>query len=659
MASRLLAQAYAERGEKERALAEIKKANDTGVRAYGGIDSRTLLYSGKVYRQVGRTKDAVNDLYRAYETARVTDDSFYLGEIARNYALALIEVGQPEGALEVVREMLSYRRQAKRSSVYIPMLYCRGLAQELMGATSLARASYGEAIKGLEQRRLSLAGMTSTQMTDFSETRWVYQRSMLLDVQAGNIEQALQTLQAAKARSLQDVVSQSSYANSSAADSAERDALARELRSLTEALNDASAGNDAARLGVVQRQVAAKELQVREFDERAAFKQGLPTVKPVVDLAYLADRLGEDGLILDLAYVDANLGRARKRAVVIFGIDRHEGKARLRAFQVARPEDVAVLAANLESSVSSRSPRWQTDAEAMGKILPPPQWFVGKRRIILCGDGPLSTTPLHVLPDPEDPSVPLGLKREVSYVYAATTIGLGKISPGDLPIFALSDPNFGNGAEDSVTRSLRDDLAGPLARGGVKIRGGFAALPGTRLEAEAIKGVFPNGVYVSGNNATQAAIKQDGVRARYVHMATHGIANSDSPLLSCLVLAPDRSDGVRDRFLTAGEVLTMSWKAEMVVLSACDTANGARMSGEGVVGLGWAFFAKGVRTQVLSQWKVDDQATAFLMKSFYNGLSQGASKPEALKGAMEAVSRDSKWGHPYYWAPFVCLGEAS
>jgi CHAT domain-containing protein len=95
----------------------------------------------------------------------------------------------------------------------------------------------------------------------------------------------------------------------------------------------------------------------------------------------------------------------------------------------------------------------------------------------------------------------------------------------------------------------------------------------------------------------------------------------------------------------------------MVVLSACNTARGEKKSGEGIVGLTWALFVAGAPTQVLSQWAVNDASTATLMERFYRKVSRSEAKGASLRSAALSLLKDTKHAHPYYWAPFILVGD--
>lgn len=186
---------------------------------------------------------------------------------------------------------------------------------------------------------------------------------------------------------------------------------------------------------------------------------------------------------------------------------------------------------------------------------------------------------------------------------------------------------------------------------------GITPLPGTKAEAEAIKALFPEAVVYTGDNAQEATVKAQAGDFRYLHFATHGALDAESPMLSSVILAKPATGSPDNGFLTAHEIFDLSLSAEMVVLSACDTANGDKQGGEGVVGLSWALFVAGAPTQVLSQWPVADQSTALLMKQFYANLKQGKPKGEALRMAMLSMKKNPAFAQPVFWAPFILIGE--
>ncbi len=193
-----------------------------------------------------------------------------------------------------------------------------------------------------------------------------------------------------------------------------------------------------------------------------------------------------------------------------------------------------------------------------------------------------------------------------------------------------------------------------------QIRGGIAALPGTQREADMLHNLYPSAAIYTGANAQEATFKAEAGKYKYLHLASHAFFNDAAPLLSSVFLAAPPKSGAgseEDGFLTARELLDMDLHADLIVLSACQTARGEKHSGEGIVGMTWALFVAGCPTQVLSQWSVDDAATALLMARFYRELKAGQAKGTALRTAERELRRNPKYAHPYYWAPFQLVGQ--
>ncbi len=180
------------------------------------------------------------------------------------------------------------------------------------------------------------------------------------------------------------------------------------------------------------------------------------------------------------------------------------------------------------------------------------------------------------------------------------------------------------------------------------------ALPAAEKEARAVAEAFGAGArLLPGTEATHARLEAAWGSCRYLHFATHGRLDPDAPLYSSLVLSPNHDEGI----LYARDLLDADVPAELVVMSACHTGEGQRMAGEGLLGMSWAWFAAGVPGAVASQWSVGDASTARLMKVFYGRLAAGDSKAEALRQAELALLNDPSTRHPFYWAPFVLVGD--
>jgi CHAT domain-containing protein len=193
--------------------------------------------------------------------------------------------------------------------------------------------------------------------------------------------------------------------------------------------------------------------------------------------------------------------------------------------------------------------------------------------------------------------------------------------------------------------------------------GRLPRLPGTRREAATILSLVPPGLGLQALDfeaSRELAAGGDLARYRVVHFATHGLLDTERPELSGIVLSlVDRDGRPRNGFLRMHELYTLRLPVDLVVLSACRTALGRELRGEGLVGLTRGFMYAGAPKVLASLWTVDDRATAELMGHFYRGLLGPARlRPAAaLRAAQEAVRSQKRWAHPYYWAGFVLHGD--
>jgi CHAT domain-containing protein/Tfp pilus assembly protein PilF len=216
----------------------------------------------------------------------------------------------------------------------------------------------------------------------------------------------------------------------------------------------------------------------------------------------------------------------------------------------------------------------------------------------------------------------------------------------------------------------------------------FRPLSGTADEARALKTILPQAKALTGEQATEKALKQSSAPS-ILHIATHGFflkdleampadtrglgllgegpttmaatARLENPLLRsglALAGANQHKSGDDDGVLTAMEAAALDlWGTKLVVLSACNTGVGEVKNGDGVYGLRRALVLAGAETQVMSLWPVSDQGTRELMVEYYNGLKAGKGRSEALRQVQLRMQADPRRQHPYYWASFIVSGE--
>jgi CHAT domain-containing protein len=178
-------------------------------------------------------------------------------------------------------------------------------------------------------------------------------------------------------------------------------------------------------------------------------------------------------------------------------------------------------------------------------------------------------------------------------------------------------------------------------------------------EVRAVAGVYGSTARVFEQQAAVEAVLtgEEASRAGIIHIATHGLIDAELPDRSGLALtAAGGSDGI----LQMREVYRLRLSAALVTLSACQTALGKEITGEGMVGLSRAFFYAGSNAVLASLWNVNDASTEQLMRPFYERLAGGAPIDGALRQAkLELLQDGGRFSHPYYWAAFVATGNAT
>ncbi|MGC1476232.1 MAG: CHAT domain-containing protein, partial [Terriglobales bacterium] len=214
------------------------------------------------------------------------------------------------------------------------------------------------------------------------------------------------------------------------------------------------------------------------------------------------------------------------------------------------------------------------------------------------------------------------------------------------------------------TASKRKSLAqGLLAVGGIPYQQSgtkLGDLPSSRDEALDAAAALPNpsNTLLLGKEATETTFKK-ALDHRIIHLAVHAIANEASPDRAALVLLSDSLHG-EDGSLYPSEIVQFPLDADLVVLSACETAVGPIEGEEGISTLARAFLLAGSRTVISTLWTIDDDSTLYLMKVFYAELARKKSAPEALRTAKRSMLREfgPVKAVPYYWAGFTLEGLA-
>ncbi len=307
-------------------------------------------------------------------------------------------------------------------------------------------------------------------------------------------------------------------------------------------------------------------------------------------------------------------------------------------------------------------------ARDLSAALKLPRPIASNQRLLIVPDGAVNEVPFAALPvrAAEDESLRfleiIDIVRLPSLSHLPDAGAEIPETPRRAAIFA--DPVFEQD-DPRMARVLRDVGPSGTTRSVLRSqRHEFPRLQSTGLEAAGITALLgPDSVeLLDGFTASKALLTESGGLGEFPiwHFGTHGISNARFPSLSGIALSMYDEAGLPvDGFLTLGEIYSLSLHQDLVVLASCDSAVGPVSLGEGTVSLLNAFLRVGVGRVVGSLWKVDDNATAFLMKRFYRELLEHGDPARALRTAQVAISNEKHWTHPYYWSGFVLQGNPS
>jgi tetratricopeptide (TPR) repeat protein len=601
-----LAMAESARGDLDAALAGYEKALALAERL-GMRDSvaYTLGRIGLAHMKKGDPSTAVTFL----ERGRAIEEGLGLrrkliGTLG-NLAEARLALGELDEALELRRQALAIAEEIGADEPLARQEW--GLAKTYLAAGDAATA-LAYARRAARRVPDMLAGLGDVQGAA-ARTEWVgvYEVGTSAAVELGDAAATCEFIEGARGGAMLE-----SLGGRDAIKSAKLPASLRDLEASARARLAVArrSHDDALRSGdrdaIRQRRGEMDEAAVRVEDavdriQREAKQVGQVLYPKPRSLANIQSALGEgDTLVLfDLLYEQA----------IAFVVRRDDARI------VALGERAAVEAAC--QGLEGIDPRRDAGAaleRAREALVAPLALGKETRRVLVSPDAAIHAVPFAaLLPD-----------REVAYVPSGTTfriLGEEKAAPGR-DVLALGDPAY---------------AAHPR-------------LPATRQEAGAV-----GNVRLLGADATPAAFASAlGKRPRWraVHLACHGRFDPRRPLLSALILAPSEgSDGM----LSTADIFGLSIPADLVTLSACETARGKSYEGEGVVGLVRAIMLAGAPRVLVSLWKVDDEASRALMVKFYD-LWRTRPAAAALREAQQSVASKEEWRHPYYWAAWQLWG---
>lgn len=346
--------------------------------------------------------------------------------------------------------------------------------------------------------------------------------------------------------------------------------------------------------------------------------------------------------------------------IVIFAMN----KQNFKVYQVNSPIQTLAAIDTLQSILSHAQQNGQKSWELFCKnshlayrqlLGPCLKDFVGNSLIVIPG-GKLGYVPFELLlaeyPDAKHTSsyrnLPyLFLDYRFQYDYSATLLMMDwKRGKAEKPYAGFAPDYTASQLENTSALQHRKQADSSLE-----------PLDHARQEVTRAAALFKTPPFL-GRDATEQIFKLEAPNSAILHLAMHGVADRKEPLYSYLIFSedPDRAD---DGKLFAYEIYNLPLKADLAVLSACNTGAGSELRSEGIMSLGRAFKYAGCPNVVMSLWTANDQSTSTIMEQFFKGLKAGKGKAEALHSARLKYLdiADERYTHPYYWGNFILLGD--
>jgi len=666
----LLGEVYRHLGQPNLALATHKQAlADNQQAGTASNAARAVVALGRDALAAGHAEEALAWLesavttFRAHQFRRELADSLYALGTAR---LATGDLREADVAFSEAEKL---QRELGDDRGLVLTLTRRAHLESSGGELARALATASEAAEVLERARGNVSN-PDLQASYFGSRLQPYDELVRLHLAIGErsgereraAAAALASAERARARALKDLLAHTRGARPEGSEAEHAELMAQlngrllRLRDLQSELD--SARQDEGRSAQLAVDIDAAKSALRRLrfeldalDARASAASPLhAALAAPADLSELRARLPEDlGVLAYYVGEDEATGWLLRRGSI-------------RAFRL--PPTAEIEAAAMEAYELAST--WQPDVAPLlaalqrlaAALLPELGDEPGLKRLVIVPDGALHRVPFAALPLPGDERRVLLDRFEITTAPAVSLVRPGSAvwPPRDTRMAVFAAPVFDAAKLASRLRSPEPGEAGLAA-----ILSSLGPLPYSTEEARRIRELAMHWTVelFEGEAATKRALLRPAT-ANYsiVHFATHAVISSEFPELSGLVLSQVDADGRPvDGLLHLQEIYDLPLNADLVVLSACRTARGRDLRGEGPVSLGRAFLFAGARRVVTTHWNIPDDVTAELMAEFYAGMFEsGLSPPAALREAQLSIAGEPASEQPFYWAGFTLTG---
>ncbi len=618
---------------------------------------------GLVYASQGHHAQAIEYYHKSLATRRLLNDRRGVARTIYNIGRVQEAQGDHQQALKSVDSAAALARETGSLSTLWQARFTAGIYYLALRQTDQARQAFIEAIDIIENLRAQVAGGEQEQQRFFESKVSPYHAMIDLLVAQNDLAGALSYAERAKARVLLDVLRSGRINIIKAMTDSERE-QEHKLNSQVASLNtqvyreNLRLQADPAHLNELKARLQKARLDLEAFENNIygahpELRAQRGEVEPL--------KLEETSVLLPDARTVLLEFVVTEKKTYLFVLTKHyEGKQALvrikvHSLQISqkdltdRTDDFRRLLANADNRFSKMA------RELYGLLLEPAaEQLRGKDRLVIVPDGPLWELPFQALQPSQDSYL---IEKQSFFCTPSLTVlremikDRSKKSKPISTLLALGNPALADETVKRVKSVLMDQSLDPL--------------PEAEQQVKTLGIMYsPNSKVYVGAEAREERFKSEAGDYQILHLATHAILNDRSPMYSQILLAQTDERSQEDGLLEAWELMKLDLKANLMVLSACETARGRVGRGEGMIGLMWSSFVAGVPTMVVSQWKVRSDSSAALMVEFHrrlkirsSGPSVRNSVPEILREAALKIKGNSKYRHPFHWAGFIVVGD--
>jgi CHAT domain-containing protein/Tfp pilus assembly protein PilF len=704
-----IGKAYQGLGDTTKAL-EYYQLALTRAAGYTQTRAQALDSIGSVFEEMRQPHEALRYYKQSLGVFRAAEDKMGEASILNSIGEVYASFGQRDQALKSYREALSISQAARDRRGEVSVILNIAQAQRDEGEYQKARETIEGSLGIIESLRTEVAS-SGLRASYFASVRKHYELyiDILMQLDKSHpggrfAEDAFSSSEQAHARSLLELLTESRVDIREGADPLLLDQLRilqQDLNLKADKLSQLSAGRKVQEAAELEKEISQLTAQYDQLEVQIRLKSpryaALVQPRPLTLREVQQKVLDDNSLLLEYALGDEQSYLWAVTRTEVFGYElpgraEIENKARslYSLLTASQPLPGETFAQTQERVTKANEQLPNEIANLSRMLLWPVAGKLGTKRLLVVPDGALQYIPFQVLTVPAQPgnseaisasaaSRPLVLDHEIVNEPSASALALllnetasRKSAPDTVavfadPVFESDDPRIhsvaGAPTDASTTQSQENESHRALRDVGLSGNGRrIPRLQSSRDEADAIMSAAPwrSGFKAIDFEASRAAVMSANLgRYRIIHFATHGLLNDEHPELSGIVLSLfDEKGEPQDGFLRLYDIYNLKLPVDLVVLSACNTGLGKDVRGEGLVGLTRGFMYAGASSVVASLWKVDDEATAELMRYFYGFmLKDGLTPAAALRKAQVTMSQQKRWQSPYYWSGFIIQGQ--